>query len=370
MSGVLFVSVVYWMFALMLVFPPSEVASAGLTIEALLGGWLGSESLTFVQYHMRRTAATCLAHTLLLPGYVATLMKAEPWVLLFLDTRIHSQASVLLVLVSLLPAAAVAWVVSGWWQGGWQGHPLAASLAVYASSNSPEAWKSVAADINTEFRRVDKFTSGASSVYRVVATDSWLLKVTNYKVELTSLRDAVLSLEASQTTAGPAATTEANPAPAQLLTIKVVSVREGVPAFSLRLSSVEFGELERKVVNPVVNARHIVIQQSLSDFFLETFTETIRLNPTVSPPTQERSMCFGCQQTEANVTLQRRCSSAGGGDGQCQECHCRPMWCVSCLSKWFASRQDQSRPESWLSSRAPCPTCRSTFCLLDVSIIA
>lgn len=84
------------------------------------------------------------------------------------------------------------------------------------------------------FPRVDKFTSGASSVYRVVATDSWLLKVTNYKVELTSLRDAVLSLEASQTTAGPAATTEAVPAPAQLLTIKVVSVREGVPAFSLR----------------------------------------------------------------------------------------------------------------------------------------
>lgn len=190
MSGVLFVSVVYWMFALMLVFPPSEVASAGLTIEALLGGWLGSESLTFVQYHMRRTAATCLAHTLLLPGkiwrlrdkaeiylflfltfycksiiicvyedaysvtgYVVTLMKAEPWVLLFLDTRIHSQASVLLVLASLLPAAAVAWVVLGWWQGGWQGHPLAASLAVYASSDSPEAWKSVAADINTEFRR-------------------------------------------------------------------------------------------------------------------------------------------------------------------------------------------------------------------------
>lgn len=68
MSGFLFVSVVYWLFALMVVFPPSEVVSAGFTVETLLGQWLGSESLTFVQYHMRRTATTCLAHTLLLPG--------------------------------------------------------------------------------------------------------------------------------------------------------------------------------------------------------------------------------------------------------------------------------------------------------------
>lgn len=89
-----------------------------------------------------------------IPGYVITLMKTEPWVLDFMDMRFHSQASVMLLLVSLLPAAVVAWVVAGWWQGGWQGHPLATSLSIYASNDSPDAWKSVAADINTEFRRL------------------------------------------------------------------------------------------------------------------------------------------------------------------------------------------------------------------------
>ena len=67
-SEVLFVTVVYWMFGLIVLFPPSEAAAAGLTIDTLLDQWLGSESITFIQYHMRRTAVTCIVHTLLVPG--------------------------------------------------------------------------------------------------------------------------------------------------------------------------------------------------------------------------------------------------------------------------------------------------------------
>lgn len=81
-------------------------------------------------------------------------MKTEPEVLNFLDARIHSQASALLLLLSLLPVAVAGWVVVGWWQGGWRGHPLAASLSIYASGDSPDSWKSVASDVNTEFRRL------------------------------------------------------------------------------------------------------------------------------------------------------------------------------------------------------------------------
>lgn len=35
----------------------------------------------------------------------------------------------------------------------------------------------------------------------------------------------------------------------------------------------------------------------------------------------------------------------------------------------FASRQDQEKPETWLSSKCTCPMCRSTFCILDVSML-
>lgn len=41
--------------------------------------------------------------------------------------------------------------------------------------------------------------------------------------------------------------------------------------------------------------------------------------------------------------------------------------CSSCLARWFASRQEQSERETWLSSKASCPMCRSIFCILDVS---
>lgn len=33
----------------------------------------------------------------------------------------------------------------------------------------------------------------------------------------------------------------------------------------------------------------------------------------------------------------------------------------------FALRQNQSATETWLSSKCPCPACRRTFCILDVS---
>lgn len=61
---------------------------------------------------------------------------------------------------------------------------------------------------------------------------------------------------------------------------------------------------------------------------------------------------------------------AAGGDGdRCGNCFCRPMWCASCMARWFAQRQLLAeRPtDSWLRGRAPCPTCRSPFCILDVS---
>ncbi len=56
--------------------------------------------------------------------------------------------------------------------------------------------------------------------------------------------------------------------------------------------------------------------------------------------------------------------------GECMRCYCRPMWCLECMGKWYASRQDQSAPETWMSSRSPCPTCRATFCMLDVCMLS
>lgn len=55
----------YLVFAVCFVFTPTEFHSAGLTVQNLLSGWLGSEDAAFVPYHLRRTAATLLCHSLL-----------------------------------------------------------------------------------------------------------------------------------------------------------------------------------------------------------------------------------------------------------------------------------------------------------------
>lgn len=79
---------------------------------------------------------------------------------------------------------------------------------------------------------------------------------------------------------------------------------------------------------------------------------------------QEADTCIGCMQKESDIKLVKLCDSTGVE--QCVQCYCRPMWCLECMGKWFASRQDQQRPEVWMSGSSPCPTCRAKFCVLDV----
>ncbi|XP_043368585.1 E3 ubiquitin-protein ligase TM129 isoform X2 [Dermochelys coriacea] len=135
-----------------------------------------------------------------------------------------------------------------------------------------------------------------------------------------------------------------------------------------RLNSSEYGELREKLHAPIRNAANVVIHQSLSDLFLETFTLLVEINQTYPVPSnQELEPCIGCMQTNANIKLVKNCQEPN--EGECQQCYCRPMWCLTCMGKWFASRQDQQHPETWLSSQVPCPTCRAKFCILDVCII-
>lgn len=64
-----------------------------------------------------------------------------------------------------------------WSRHHWHNHPI--SRALQAHVQPPHAgWGSVASSINTEFRRIDKFSTGAPGA-RVFVTDSWVLKVSS-----------------------------------------------------------------------------------------------------------------------------------------------------------------------------------------------
>ncbi|MBN3305561.1 E3 ubiquitin-protein ligase TM129 [Amia ocellicauda] len=354
-------SLAYIVFVICFIFTPNEFCSAGVTVQNLFSGWLGSEDLGFVQYHIRRTAATILTHSILPLGYYFGMCFAAPDKNLFY-VHLASEGWQLYFSVAIALPVLSCVLVYYWSRNKWGNHPISRMLAAHALPQS--GWRAVASSINTEFRRIDKFATGAPGP-RVIVTDTWVIKVTTYEVQVAQQQDIHLTVTNSkQHELSPDSNT-----PVQILTISVASVNPHVKPFDIRLNSTEYGDLKEKLHAPIRNAANVVIHQTLSDMFLETFKAHVEMNQTYSLPSeQELEPCIGCMQVTANMNLVRLCQE-DEDEGECQQCFCRPMWCLTCLGKWFASRQDQQHPETWLSSRVPCPTCRAKFCILDVCVV-
>ena len=67
-SGVsmyLFYSLMYGFFCLCFVAPPTEFVSAGLTVQHIFSSFLGSEEMTFIEFHIKKTTVTAFVHSLL-----------------------------------------------------------------------------------------------------------------------------------------------------------------------------------------------------------------------------------------------------------------------------------------------------------------
>lgn len=78
LGSLLLVTVVYCLGVLAIIFPPTEMVSAGLTVEGVLDSWLGSENINFIQYHIHRTTARLFIHSFLFPGgYYSTPVSLE-----------------------------------------------------------------------------------------------------------------------------------------------------------------------------------------------------------------------------------------------------------------------------------------------------
>ncbi|XP_072042259.1 E3 ubiquitin-protein ligase TM129-like [Amphiura filiformis] len=352
-------SLAYLLIAVCVVVPPTEFRSAGLTVQNLLSTWLGSEDVYFIHYHIKRTTATVVVHSLLPIGYYIGLSFVAPDLNLQTPWEANSlwQLYLLASTIYLICASALAVY---WKSHKWSCHRIARTLSYHGTS-----WRAVAAAIDIEFRRIDKFTSGPSGA-RVIITDSWIMKVSAYNVNVAHQQDCHLNILKSEDHS----ISHESSTGAQFLTIEVISVNGNIKPFTIRLNSSEYRDLKDKVQAPVVNARNVVITQSLTDRFLDAFREQVAHNPRYHLPegSVEPDPCIGCMQITSNVKLQKFCEDAS--QGECVQCYCRPMWCMECMCKWFANRQDQRQPETWMSGKSPCPTCRSKFCVLDVCRLA
>lgn len=352
-------SLFYVFFSVCLMAPPTEFVAAGVTIQNLLSDYLGSEDMHFIYYHIKRTTVTAVIHSVFPLGYYLGSALFSPQKNLFnlwslsMFWRIYLTLSVALILLTCILAYY-------WTRQNWANHPIAKQLGHLGNGDS---WRTVASSINVEFRRFDKFTTGPHG-RRVIVTDSWVIKTATYFLHIAHQNDIHLTLAHSEEHS----LSYENMTSVQYLNFAVTSVNPKVKPFSIRLNSLEYRDLKDKLQAPVRNARNVVIQQSLSDKFLEAFKDQIKDNVAFHPPpNMEIETCIGCMQKLADVKLVKLCDDASRGD--CVQCYCRPMWCLECLGKWFASRQDQQQPETWLGSKSPCPTCRATFCVLDVCAI-
>ncbi|XP_049645696.1 E3 ubiquitin-protein ligase TM129 isoform X2 [Suncus etruscus] len=216
----------YLVFGVCFVFTPTEFQSAGLTVQNLLSGWLGSEDAAFVPHHLRRTAATLLCHALLPLGYYVGMCFAASEKQLYWPSRAPVAWRLFLLLAVTLPAVTCV-LIYYWSRECWARHPLARTLALYALPQSD--WRAVATSINTEFRRIDKFATGAPGA-RVIVTDTWVMKVTTYRVHVAQQQDVQLTVTQSQQhNLSPDSVL-----PVQLLTIRVAATRPLVQAFDIR----------------------------------------------------------------------------------------------------------------------------------------
>lgn len=347
-------TLVYLLFSICVVYPPTEFVTAGFTIAQLYQSYLGSENVNFVGYHMKRITITALIHSALPMGYILCLYfggERSAWLLAgFASTAI-------------LPLLMVYKIVC-WWECKTK-HPAVAPLLPYVVEGSD--WRVVAAQVNTEFRGVDKVSLPLTATSKLVATETWLIKVTSYNLFIIKQSDCGLVATDTDIPDLTASIEEET----QYVNIQVVPSRDDVAAFKFRITTQALRDLQPRLSQTVRVPSHISLLPSLVERFVAVFNQHVDQNP-VYYVDEELEVCIGCMQAPADVKLRRRCRSPpahlAGGPPECQQCNCRVLWCSSCMARWWAARASAAGapPDTWLSSRGSCPVCRSTCCLLDV----
>lgn len=223
------------------------------------------------------------------------------------------------------------------------------------SSNNQLTWQNEASKINIEFRRIDKFSAG--SLYnQIFVTENYLIKIGLYTINICQLQNVDLILthtnEFKLTQGGGLGTQYLN------ILAKPVAIpnRPIIKPFNLRINSFEYKDFNDKLYKPVIEACNIVIKQSLPEQFLDAFREQINQNTKYETKLEVNSIiillknantnlikimtyffktnliekeidsCIGCMRYNADVKLKRSC----GPTTDCQECLCKPMWCLEC----------------------------------------
>ncbi|KAI4491749.1 hypothetical protein M0804_003141 [Polistes exclamans] len=361
MSAYLFYTLIYCLISGCIIYPPVEFVSAGLTIKSLFASWLGSETESFINYHIKRSVFTLFIHSILPFGYILGLILFDHIDANKIQLFYQSPLWLTVVIVTIAGPAYVLYRIFKWSKNDWKMHPIVQNLLIYTDNNAN--WKTVASEIDVEYKRIDKIIIDTNSITRVIVTDNWIIKITSYKLYIAKHNDTALIVSRSDSHAlSPSFRGEI-----QFINIEVKPTRERAEYFDIRISTFAFKDFQDKVQQQIVILQDVPFHRTLLDRFIDVFKEQASENP-IYETAMELEQCMGCMQVKSNVKLNKYCGNItdGPSNDECTTCHCRPMWCIECMAKWFASKQNENTPEIWLSSKCTCPVCRAKFCILDV----
>ncbi|KAI4460427.1 e3 ubiquitin-protein ligase [Holotrichia oblita] len=137
MSTEIFITILYLLLSVCLIYPPAEFVSAGITIPNIFSSFLGSEYEHFVKYHVKRSCITLLIYSCIPLGYII-------WFLLFTNNKdfyilIFNNSTIIwkiyLTTAIALPILAL-YEINNWYRNNYEQHPIAKNIDKYSNNNS------------------------------------------------------------------------------------------------------------------------------------------------------------------------------------------------------------------------------------------
>lgn len=250
----------------------------------------------------------------------------------------------------------------------WDRHPTVAVLRLYHRN-----WREVASAINIEYRRIDKF-SVALGLNRVVVTDSWIILISPYALNLVQTSDAQLrAIHADEHNVCNVFICMKYLCFSYRITVPMVMRRCNLLVFkwfAIRNRSIhlwfgeclifvcynlcfvfqnEFRNASRFAIEFVSTSRDCTKCYSITIAKRSICSNLYRTSRTQSShyfesnsgiyvyynlETFVQDLCLGCGTEAVNVKLEKRCIWNGveerDDDGRiiaaCSSCYCRPMW--------------------------------------------
>eukprot|EP00055_Hartaetosiga_balthica_P016659 m.106128 g.106128 ORF g.106128 m.106128 type:complete len:382 (-) comp9147_c2_seq1:212-1357(-) len=365
-------SLMYWMVVTAVVF---KVPPFSYTLDSIWRKFLGNEGLHFVNYHIKRGLVMLIMLALVFISYAIAFAIHSP---LVLESMMHfnnlqtedsnveagneqelSLATISgVILVYVLGGCGLTFLLTVliWTYDEYKYHPTRAALEFHSTD-----WRQVMRSINAEYRNPDKI-SVPIGYHQVSVTDSWLLQTNLFLLNFALQDDADFSIVDStdvtsmeHETAGQAAVLRSR----QLIRIRVTTLNPNMKEFAVLVTSDQYHQLQLKITTHVQNIHNIILRQTPNDHFLAQFRNAVQQHAKYEFLLETDDMCIGCKSHPQNAKIVVQ---------EPKPCSCRPFFCVDCLGRWFASRQDQNlSPEAWMRGRAKCPTCPAQFMVTDIA---